>query len=104
MSPNRPFSVIRCYDIAVGATSTAGTAISSSVTTHVLLTSNVGCYVAWNKTSPVASVPGSTPVLSQVRLTPYLPLIVRVPVSVKFAVIEDVQATAGVLTVTELDG
>ncbi len=100
----RAFRPIRVYDIAVGGSSTAGTTTSTSTTRHVLLSSNVGCYVAWATSSPVAAVPGATPVLSQVRVTANFPIIVAVPPSQLFAAIEDTTTTAGVVSVTELDG
>ena len=100
----RAFRPIRAYDIAVTASSVAGTTTSTSATRHVLLSSNVGCYVAWAASAPSASVPGATPVVSQVRVTANFPLVIAVPPSQLFAAIEDVTAATGVVTVTELDG
>lgn len=100
----RPYRVIRCYDIAVTGSNVAGTTTSTSTTRHVLLSSNVGCYVGWAAASPVASVPGATPVFNQVRVTANFPVLVSVPPLSLFAAIQDVTAATGVVSVSELDG
>ena len=100
----KPFRPIRAYDIAVTSSSVAGTTTSTSTTRHVMLSSNIGCYVKWAAAAPTASVPGSTPVVDQVRVLANRPIVIAVPPSVLFAAIEDVTATTGVVTITELDG
>ena len=100
----KPYQVRRSYDIAVGVTSTAGTTTSDAMCRHVLITSDVGCYVAWAPSAPTAAAPGSTAALNVVRVGIYKPIILTVPPSSLFAAIEDHSATAGVVTISELDG